>query len=334
MVSSTENPSLHASNDLHISCKTHAKSQIIRSRRDCKTGLLNRLCLELLDVEKLLWHFGTKLWTMKKEWQIVYDMITGNNTSGFVYDSVNRCGTVESPEETSSASSKKRKRKDPFIEGISKAAALLGKELREASTTLSQSLNAEVELQKKTSMVTAGILKIPSMNQSDKFKANRKIMREPEAVLTFGTWKEKTLQGYYCLLTEFNYSTSFGSQTCNMIQLQHNSITTVFNYSRIELHSSALQPTKQGLSSATSILLVIGLLLYSIAFAVAAILKARSIKKGNKSRAWKLTTFQRLDFNCDDVLDSLKEENIIGKGGVGIVYKGVMPNNEHVEVRP
>ncbi|KAL4585722.1 hypothetical protein LXL04_010346 [Taraxacum kok-saghyz] len=47
---------------------------------------------------------------------------------------------------------------------------------------------------------------------------------------------------------DFNYSTSFGSQTCNRIQLQHNSITTVFNYSRIQLHSSALQPTKQGLN--------------------------------------------------------------------------------------
>ncbi|KAL4554516.1 hypothetical protein LXL04_039347 [Taraxacum kok-saghyz] len=43
-------------------------------------------------------------------------------------------------------------------------------------------------------------------------------------------------------------STSFGSQMCHKIQLQHNSITTVFNYSRIQLHSSALQPTKQGLS--------------------------------------------------------------------------------------
>ncbi|KAL4569954.1 hypothetical protein LXL04_025603 [Taraxacum kok-saghyz] len=56
------------------------------------------------------------------------------------------------------------------------------------------------------------------------------------------------LQGYYYLLTGFNYSTSFGNQTCNRIQLQHNSITTVFNYSRIQLHSSALQPTKRGLS--------------------------------------------------------------------------------------
>ena len=105
-------------------------------------------------------------------------------------------------EETSSASSKKRKRKDPFIEGISKAAALLGKELREASTTLSQSLNAEVELQKKTSMVTAEILKIPSMNQSDKFKASRKIMREPEAVLTFWNLEGEDRETFVKLMLE------------------------------------------------------------------------------------------------------------------------------------
>ncbi|CAI9260688.1 unnamed protein product [Lactuca saligna] len=89
-------------------------------------------------------------------------------------------------EETSTASTKTRKRKfDPFIEEISKATALLGKDLREASATMSQSLNAEVELQKKTSMVTFEILKIPLMDQRDKFKASRKIMCEPEGVLTF-----------------------------------------------------------------------------------------------------------------------------------------------------
>ena len=43
-------------------------------------------------------HIESRIRTMKKEWQIVYDMITGNNTSGFGYDSVNRCGTVESPD--------------------------------------------------------------------------------------------------------------------------------------------------------------------------------------------------------------------------------------------
>nr|KAJ0219386.1 hypothetical protein LSAT_V11C300155610 [Lactuca sativa] len=42
-------------------------------------------------------HIESRIRTMKKEWQVVYDMITGNNTSGFGYDSVNRCETVESP---------------------------------------------------------------------------------------------------------------------------------------------------------------------------------------------------------------------------------------------
>ncbi|KAL5988362.1 hypothetical protein ACLOJK_036126 [Asimina triloba] len=90
---------------------------------------------------------------------------------------------------------------------------------------------------------------------------------------------------------------------------------------------------KGPLSSSLKLLLVIGLLVCSIAFAVAAIIKARSLKKANESRAWKLTAFQRLDFTCDDVLDCLKEDNIIGKGGAGIVYKGVMPNADQVAVK-
>lgn len=106
-------------------------------------------------------------------------------------------------EETSSASTKKRKRKfDPFIEGISKATALLGKDLREALTTMSQSLNVEVELQKKTSMVTSEILKIPSMDQRDKLKASRKIMREPEEVLTFWNFEGEERETFVKLMLE------------------------------------------------------------------------------------------------------------------------------------
>ncbi|URE19667.1 Receptor protein kinase CLAVATA1 [Musa troglodytarum] len=88
------------------------------------------------------------------------------------------------------------------------------------------------------------------------------------------------------------------------------------------------------LSAPFKLLLVTGLLICSIAFAVAAIIKARSLKKASEARAWKLTAFQRrLDFTCDDVLECLKEENIIGKGGAGIVYKGAMPNGEQVAVK-
>lgn len=88
-----------------------------------------------------------------------------------------------------------------------------------------------------------------------------------------------------------------------------------------------------GLSNTVKLLIVLGLLLCSIIFAAAAILKARSLKKASDARMWKLTAFQRLDFTCDDVLDSLKEENIIGKGGAGTVYKGSMPNGDHVAVK-
>ncbi|MBA0707125.1 hypothetical protein Golax_019201 [Gossypium laxum] len=90
---------------------------------------------------------------------------------------------------------------------------------------------------------------------------------------------------------------------------------------------------KGGLSASLKLLLVIGLLVFSILFAVAAIIKARSLKKASDARAWKLTAFQRLDFTCDDVLDCLKEDNIIGKGGAGIVYKGSMPSGDHVAVK-
>uniref|UniRef100_A0A7C9AC66 non-specific serine/threonine protein kinase n=1 Tax=Opuntia streptacantha TaxID=393608 RepID=A0A7C9AC66_OPUST len=94
-------------------------------------------------------------------------------------------------------------------------------------------------------------------------------------------------------------------------------------------HSSHVR----GFSALLKLLLVIGLLVCSIAFAVAAICKARSLKRASESRAWKLTAFQRLDFTVDDVLESLKEDNIIGKGGAGIVYKGMMPNGDQVAVK-
>ncbi|XP_062188052.1 leucine-rich repeat receptor-like serine/threonine-protein kinase BAM1 [Phragmites australis] len=91
--------------------------------------------------------------------------------------------------------------------------------------------------------------------------------------------------------------------------------------------------THGGLSNSFKLLIVLGLLVCSIAFAAMAILKARSLKKVSEARAWRLTAFQRLEFTCEDVLESLKEENIIGKGGAGIVYKGTMPDGEHVAVK-
>lgn len=52
-----------------------------------------------------------------------------------------------------------------------------------------------------------------------------------------------------------------------------------------------------------------------------------------KSRVWKLTAFQRLDLRAEDVVECLKEENIIGKGGAGVVYRGSMPNGIDVAIK-
>ncbi|BAF20507.1 leucine-rich repeat receptor-like kinase protein FLORAL ORGAN NUMBER1 precursor [Oryza sativa Japonica Group] len=42
-----------------------------------------------------------------------------------------------------------------------------------------------------------------------------------------------------------------------------------------------------------------------------------------RSGAWKMTAFQKLEFSAEDVVECVKEDNIIGKGGAGIVYHGV-----------
>lgn len=87
-------------------------------------------------------------------------------------------------------------------------------------------------------------------------------------------------------------------------------------------------------SSFTSSKLVITIIAL-VAFALVltlAVLRIRR-KKHQKSKAWKLTAFQRLDFKAEDVLECLKEENIIGKGGAGIVYRGSMPDGVDVAIK-
>ncbi|KAI5322191.1 hypothetical protein L3X38_031263 [Prunus dulcis] len=76
-----------------------------------------------------------------------------------------------------------------------------------------------------------------------------------------------------------------------------------FNYTSFlgnpDLCSPYLVPCKDGIANGThqphvkgSLTVVIGLLLCSIIFVVAAIIKARSLKKASESRAWKLTDLE------------------------------------------
>nr|AYE92795.1 CLV1 [Anthoceros agrestis] len=57
------------------------------------------------------------------------------------------------------------------------------------------------------------------------------------------------------------------------------------------------------------------------------------LAKDKSIRPWKLTAFQRLNFSANHVLGCLSEDNIIGRGGAGTVYKGEMPDGENIAVK-
>lgn len=51
------------------------------------------------------------------------------------------------------------------------------------------------------------------------------------------------------------------------------------------------------------------------------------------SYPWTFTPFQKLNFAFDDILESLKDENVVGKGCSGIIYKAQMSNGELITVK-
>ncbi|XP_073001070.1 uncharacterized protein [Typha latifolia] len=51
---------------------------------------------------------------------------------------------------------------------------------------------------------------------------------------------------------------------------------------------------------------------------------------GGGAWPWRLTAFQRLSFTSADVLACVKESNVIGMGGTGVVYKAEMPRHHAV----
>ncbi|OMO75141.1 hypothetical protein CCACVL1_16307 [Corchorus capsularis] len=80
------------------------------------------------------------------------------------------------------------------------------------------------------------------------------------------------------------------------------------------------------------LIFALGLLICSLIFATAAIIKAKSFKK-NGSDSWKMTSFQNLEFTVADILECVKDGNVIGRGGAGIVYHGKMPNGMEIAVK-
>ncbi|XVE94325.1 hypothetical protein REPUB_Repub01dG0271500 [Reevesia pubescens] len=104
------------------------------------------------------------------------------------------------------------------------------------------------------------------------------------------------------------------------------------NYSSIsplELHNQG--STHSQVPAKFKLLFALGLLVCSLVFAALAIIKTRKVRRNSNS--WKLTEFQKLEFGSKDILECIKENNVIGRGGAGIVYRGIMPNGEQVAVK-
>lgn len=83
----------------------------------------------------------------------------------------------------------------------------------------------------------------------------------------------------------------------------------------------------------TAQLVITVIILVTVALLLAVTVLFIKKEKFKNSKLWKLTAFQKLNFRAEDVLECLKEENIIGKGGAGVVYRGSMSNGIDVAIK-
>ncbi|CAH9081684.1 unnamed protein product [Cuscuta epithymum] len=77
----------------------------------------------------------------------------------------------------------------------------------------------------------------------------------------------------------------------------------------------------------------LGLLLCSLVFAAVAIIKAKSFQKTTPGGSWRMTSFQKVDFTAAEVVDCVRDGNVIGKGGAGVVYHGKTGTGTEIAVK-
>ncbi|KAI3500493.1 hypothetical protein L1887_36315 [Cichorium endivia] len=164
-------------------------------------------------------------------------MVNGTNTSGFGYDSDRHCVYAEAAvwesyiEVHKEADRAQGNRAKDFVQmendaNLEEETQQMEDEferpvegLQQAATTLNQAMHGETDIEKKASMVAIEISKMGSMTVVDKFKASRKIMRDPQAVATFWNYEGEDREIFYSKWTTmppFNpHLVSFLLRHCN-----------------------------------------------------------------------------------------------------------------------
>nr|XP_043632978.1 receptor protein kinase CLAVATA1-like [Erigeron canadensis] len=124
-------------------------------------------------------------------------------------------------------------------------------------------------------------------------------------------------------LQEFNDAIFAGNSNLSLLHTDHSP------------HKSKDHKRQSIIKSKLVIILISTVALFTILICFGASVSIICIKKkrGNQSETWKLTTFQKLGFKVEDIVECLKEENVIGKGGAGTVYRALMPNGVDVAIK-
>nr|VDC65341.1 unnamed protein product [Brassica rapa] len=81
--------------------------------------------------------------------------------------------------------------------------------------------------------------------------------------------------------------------------------------------------------------LVFGLLilLASLVFYLYLKKSEKKEKRTLRRESWSIKSFRRMSFTEDDIIDSIKEENLIGRGGCGDVYRVVLVDGKELAVK-
>ncbi|XP_047167091.1 receptor-like protein kinase HSL1 [Vigna umbellata] len=104
----------------------------------------------------------------------------------------------------------------------------------------------------------------------------------------------------------------------------------------LNLRSCNHSPQSESNDSSWSVALIISLVVVACFLALLAsflIIRFYRKKKSGLDRSWKLISFQRLSFTESNIVSSLTENNIIGSGGYGAVYRAAVDGLGYVAVK-